>query len=148
MEQRILIIEDNTSNLELMIYLLQAFGYTLLTARSGEEGLEILRREELQLVLCDISMVGMDGYEVARHLKADPSLRTLPLVAVTALAMLGDCEHILATGFDGYIAKPIEPETFVAQMQGFLGATAPPPVHVHDFQTPGEDEPGMADAGS
>ena len=67
----------------------------------------------------------MDGYEVARQLKADPALRAIPLVAVTAFAMVGDRDKVLAAGFDGYLAKPINPETFVRQIGGFLQARPP-----------------------
>ena len=65
------------------------------------------------LIICDVQLPVMDGLEVARHVKSDPVLRTIPLVAVTALAMVGDRDRVLAAGFDGYIAKPINPETFV-----------------------------------
>src|SRR5205807_9611902 len=81
------------------------------------------------LIVCDVQLPDMDGYEVARWLKSDPGLRTVPLVAVTALAMVGDRDRILAAGFDGYLAKPINPETFVRQMEVFLRPgqhTAPP----------------------
>lgn len=116
----ILVIEDNATNLELMTYLLQAFGHTPLSAGDGETGLEIARREIPDLIICDVQMPGIDGYEVARRLKSDPALRAIPLVAVTALAMVGDRDKVLAAGFDGYIAKPIDPETFVRQAEAFL----------------------------
>src|SRR5579871_987447 len=115
MKPRILIIEDNAANLELMAYLLGAFGYTPLTASDGAEGLALARGKELTLILCDIGMGDMDGYAVVRHVKADPALQKIRLVAVTAYAMVGDRDKILAAGFDGYIAKPIDPEIFVGQ---------------------------------
>jgi len=120
MKGRILVIEDNPQNLELMTYLLRAFGYTALTAANGEEGLGVVRRERLDLIICDIHLPRMDGYEVAYELKRDPMLRRIPLVAVTALAMVGDREKVLAAGFDGYIDKPIEPEIFVKQVESFM----------------------------
>lgn len=120
MPARILVIEDNPTNLDLMIYLLTAFGHTSLTARNGEAGLEAAQREHPDLIICDIQLPILDGYEVARWLKSHPDLRTIPLVAVTALAMVGDRDRVLAAGFDGYIAKPIEPQTFVAQVEHFL----------------------------
>ncbi len=120
MPARILIIEDNPANLELMSYLLKAFGHVLLTAQDGRTGLEIVRRERPDLIVCDIQMPGMDGHAVAREIKADPELRVIPLVAVTAFAMVGDRDKVLASGFDGYISKPIDPEAFVAQVETFL----------------------------
>src|SRR5262245_54688307 len=105
MPARILIIEDNPTNLDLMTYLLTAFGHTALTAADGEEGLEAVRREVPDLIICDVQLPQMDGYEVARWLKSHPQFRAIPLVAVTALAMVGDRDKMLAAGFDGYIAK-------------------------------------------
>ena len=117
---RILVIEDTPDNLELMIYLLGAFGHTLLSAGDGATGLLIAQRDQPDLIVCDIQMPVMDGYAVALALKADPTLRSIPLVAVTALAMVGDRGQILGAGFDGYIAKPIVAETFVTQIESFL----------------------------
>ena len=121
---RILIIEDNPTNLQLMVYLLEAFGHTPLEAMDGETGLELVRRESPELILCDIHLPSLDGFGVARQLKSQPGLRAIPLIAVTALAMVGDRDRILSAGFDGYIAKPIAPETFVAQVEAFLPSTA------------------------
>jgi CheY-like chemotaxis protein len=118
---RVLVIEDNLTNLELMGYLLRAFGHEVLTAHDGEEGLEVARRERPALIVCDVQLPGLSGYEVADRLKRDPALRAVPLVAVTALAMVGDRDKVLAAGFDGYIAKPIAPETFASQVEAFLG---------------------------
>ncbi len=117
---RILVIEDNPTNLELISYLLKAFGHETLAATDGEKGLEVVRREMPDLIICDIQLPNMNGYEVARRLKADPALRAIPLVAVTAMAMVGDRDRVLAAGFDGYIPKPIAPETFVGQVEAFL----------------------------
>ena len=117
---RVLVIEDNAANLDLMTYLLEAYGHQVVAARDGEEGLQQLRGERPDLIVCDIHMPRMDGYEVARQVKTDSGLRDVPLIAVTALAMVGDRERVLETGFDGYIAKPINPETFVAQLENYL----------------------------
>jgi two-component system cell cycle response regulator len=117
---RILVIEDNAANLELMTYLLKAFGHSVLTAGDGSGGLEAARRESPELIICDIQLPGMDGYEVARQLKIEPALKCIPLIAVTALAMVGDRDRGLAAGFDAYISKPIEPEQFIAQIENFL----------------------------
>ncbi len=117
---RILLVEDNPANLELMSYLLGSFGYLAATATDGGAGMDAARDGAFDLIVCDVHMPGIDGYELARRLKADPALRTIPLVAVTALAMVGDRDKVLAAGFDGYIAKPIDPETFVRQVEAYL----------------------------
>jgi two-component system cell cycle response regulator len=120
MTARILIIEDNEPNLELMRYLLEAHGYSPSVARDGEEGLELIRTERPDLTICDLHIPKLDGFEVGRTVKSDPQLRNLPMVAVTALAMVGDREKVLSAGFDGYIAKPITPEKFVSEVERFL----------------------------
>lgn len=122
MPARILIIEDNPANLELMSYLLKAFGHTALAASDGEEGLRTAGRELPDLIVCDVQMPRMDGYEVARRAKADPVLQKIPLIAVTAFAMGGDRARALAAGFDGYMAKPIDPTAFVQQVETYLPA--------------------------
>jgi two-component system cell cycle response regulator len=116
----ILIIEDHVDNLELMSYLLRAFGYATVAAIDGITGLDMARSEDMDLILCDIQLPGIDGLEVARRLKRDARLRLVPLVAITAMAMVGDRERVLAAGFDGYIPKPISPETFVSSVEAFL----------------------------
>ena len=130
---RVLIIEDDHASLELMTYLLGASGHTVVAAEDGHQGLEAARREHPDLIVCDVQLPEMDGYEVARLLKSDPELRTIPLVAVTALAMVGDRDRVLAAGFDSYLTKPISPETFVQQMEVFLQPghpTSSPPAAV------------------
>jgi CheY-like chemotaxis protein len=117
---RILIIEDNPANLELMRYLLQSFGHTVLTAADGEIGVEMVRRERPDLVLCDVQLPKLDGIGVARAVRSDPDLRLVPLVAVTAFAMVGDRDRLLRAGFDGYLPKPITPETFLNDIETFL----------------------------
>lgn len=130
---RILVIEDSPENLELMSYLLEAFGHVAIRAADGEQGVEIAGREIPDLIICDIHLPQMDGYAVARQLKRNPMHSSIPLVAVTALAMVGDRDKVLAAGFDGYIAKPIVPKRFVAQVESYLrppadhGPTRPPP---------------------
>ena len=145
MSARVLIIEDNPDNLELMTYLLRAFGHAVLAAVNGRQGLEVACREHPDLIICDVQLPEMDGYEVARRLKADGTLRNTPLVAVTALAMVGDRERVLAAGFDGYPAKPIYPETFVRQMEVYLRAeqqtTAPPTPSGKKGRAPAEPVP-------
>jgi CheY-like chemotaxis protein len=117
---RILIIEDNPANLELMTYLLGAFGHTALVARDGEEGVEVALRSLPDLILCDLALPRLDGFGVAHRLIAEDGLRGVPFIAVTASAMVGDRDKVLAAGFDGYISKPITPETFVADIERYL----------------------------
>jgi len=120
MAVRILLIEDHPENLDLMKYLLTAFGYPTLEAESGLSGVETATRETPELIICDIQLPDISGYEVAARLKQNAGTRDIPLVAITALAMVGDRERVLSAGFTGYIAKPITPETFVAEMESFL----------------------------
>jgi two-component system cell cycle response regulator len=122
MPARILLIEDNAANLELMSYLLRAFGHTVIAARDGHDGLASAHAERPDLILCDIQLPGIGGIEVASRIRGDAALDGIPLLAVTALAMVGDRETILAAGFDGYLTKPITPETFVQQVDAFLPA--------------------------
>ena len=107
-----------------MVYLVTASGHEALEAHEGSEGLQKAKLESPALILLDIHMPQMDGYEVARRLRADPDCSRIPVVAVTALAMVGDREKILASGFNGYIAKPIEAEDFLSQVNGFLARPA------------------------
>ncbi|MEG0882765.1 MAG: response regulator, partial [Janthinobacterium sp.] len=128
MSARILIIEDNATNMELMVYLLRAFGYTPLAAYDGEEGVRMARRELPDLIICDVHLPKLDGYGVVAELKKDPQLRKIPALAVTALAMVGDRERLLEAGFNGYIGKPIEPDLFVAELESFLPGAPSTPV--------------------
>lgn len=117
---RVLVIEDNPASLDLMTYLLKAFGHQPLSARDGLEGIETAKRELPDLILCDIQLPGADGTEVCRQLKRDPAVRDIPLVAVTAYAMVGDRDKLLGEGFNGYLSKPINPETFITQVTPYF----------------------------
>src|SRR5258708_30717003 len=101
--------------MDLMVYLLKAFGYTLDMASNGKQGIEKAVKELPDLIICDLEMPELNGYEVAKQLKNLPDVQGIPLIAVTAYAMVGDRGKILAAGFDGYIAKPISPETFAKE---------------------------------
>lgn len=125
---RILVIEDNAINLELMNYLLHAWGHETADAIDGEAGLALAQQHRPDLIVCDIQLPGIDGYEVARRLKAEPSLTGVPLIAVTAYAMVGDRDRALQAGFDGHFSKPIDPAAFMAAVAKFLpGASEAPP---------------------
>ena len=128
-----LVVEDQAENLDLMVYLLTAFGHKALVARDGAEGITVAGQERPDLVVMDLQMPVMDGYEAASRLKEDAELSAIPLVAVTAYAMVGDRERIMAAGFDGYMTKPIDPTVFVRELERYLTPSAPglsrPPAH-------------------
>ena len=104
----ILIVEDNPKNLKLLRDVLQFKGYIISAAETGEAGVALARAEQPALILMDVQLPGMDGREAAQVLKADASTRHIPIIALTAFAMKGDRERLLAEGFDGYISKPID----------------------------------------
>jgi CheY-like chemotaxis protein len=129
MTARILLIEDNEQNRYLATFLLEKHGLAVTHAADGPTGLDLARREWFDLVVLDIQLPGMDGYTVARALRGNPTLPRVPIIAVTSYAMAGDRERIMAAGCDGYLEKPINPETFVGDIVRYL----PPP--------PGEAKP-------
>lgn len=128
MTATILVIEDDPPSQELMTYLIKAHGFDTVTADRGDEGVSLARANHPDLVVCDIHLPGMDGYAVARTMKSDRALLATPLIAVTALAMVGDREKVLAAGFDAYVTKPIDPQTFVSHIEQLLGHSAATPV--------------------
>ncbi len=133
MSSKILVIEDNAPNLELMGYLLRAGGYATFEARDGEQGLRVALAERPDLIICDLQMPRLSGYQFVARAKTIDELKGIPLIAVTAFAMVGDREKALAAGFDAYLSKPIEPETFVRDVETLLpiplrAQTPAPPV--------------------
>jgi CheY-like chemotaxis protein len=116
----VLLVEDNAQNCYLATYLLESGGYETTCVASGPEALKAIRRRRPDLVLTDIRLPEMDGYELARHLRADPQFQDLPIIAVTSYAMPGDRSKALAIGFNGYLEKPIDPETFLAEIRQVL----------------------------
>ena len=120
---KILIVEDNPANMKLAIFLLESAGHTALTARDAEAGLTLARNEQPELILMDIQLPGMDGLEAIVLLKRDDATRVIPVIALTALAMKGDEERIRAAGCDGYIAKPIRYQEFLATIAAQLART-------------------------
>ena len=119
----ILIVEDNLLNLELVSDLLADEGYSTQQAQSGEEGLRLAKLAPPSLILMDLRMPGMDGYATLRALRANPRTAHVPIVALTAQAMNGDEQAVLAAGFDGYISKPIDTRTFPLTVARLLGST-------------------------
>ncbi len=116
----ILYIEDNIDNRTLVRRVLQIEGYRVMEAESGFKAFEILRSEIPDLVLMDINLPDMDGYEITTRLKQMPSLARVPVIAMTANVMKGDREKTLAAGCDGYISKPIDIDTLPGQIARFL----------------------------
>lgn len=120
MKPKVLVIEDNEENLYLVTFIMEKHGYAVVQARDGREGVELAGRVKPALILLDIQLPFMDGYAVARELRSNPALADVPIVAVTSYAMVGDRERILAAGCEGYIEKPINPDTFMAQVEQHL----------------------------
>jgi two-component system, cell cycle response regulator DivK len=120
MKTEILLIEDNEQNRYLVTFLLEKHGYTVIPAFDGPMGIELAGRILPQLILLDIQLPTMDGYAVARELRRNTVLQNASIVAVTSYAMQGDREKAMAAGCNGYIEKPINPETFVSEIEYYL----------------------------
>ena len=125
MARDVLLIEDNAQNRYLATFLLERQGYRVRSEADGARGIAAARAHPPALILLDIQLPTMDGYTVARALRADASLRDIPIVAVTSHAMQGDRERALAAGCTGYIEKPIDPETFVAEIELAIAGWGP-----------------------
>jgi two-component system cell cycle response regulator DivK len=117
---RILIVEDTTANLKLAVFLLESAGHSVFSAMDAEAGLALARCEQPDLILMDIQLPGMDGLQATALLKRDEATRTIPVIALTALAMKGDEERMRAAGCDGYIAKPLRYQEFLATVAAQL----------------------------
>ncbi len=120
MSATILLIEDNPQNRYLASFLLTQRGHRVLQAETGPQGLEVALTARPDLILLDIQLPGMDGYAVARALKSDQRLQAIPIIAVTSFAMVGDREKCLAAGAEGYLEKPLDPESFVDEVERSL----------------------------
>jgi two-component system cell cycle response regulator DivK len=120
MSSYILMIEDNEQNRYLATFLLKQHGYEIVSAYDGPTGIELAKDMTPDLILLDIQLPGMDGYSVARALREIEALDATPIVAVTSYAMVGDREKALDSGCNGYIEKPINPDTFVSEIARFL----------------------------
>jgi two-component system, cell cycle response regulator DivK len=118
--RKIVLIEDNEQSRYLATYLLQHHGYEVHAAKDGVSGLALIAEQEADLVLLDIQLPDISGFEIARAVKLDPRTARLPVVAVSAFAMSGDRDRALAAGCDAYIQKPIDPDRFIEQIQPFL----------------------------
>ena len=120
MSQRILIVEDQEDNRAILRDLLSAAGYALIEAGSGEEGVELAERERPDLILMDIQLPIMDGYEATRRIKSNAPLKSIPIIAVTSYALSGDEAKARAAGCDGYVTKPFSPRQLLAKVREYL----------------------------
>jgi CheY-like chemotaxis protein len=120
--ETILVIEDNPLNLELVRALLEKLGYIVIDSGTAEEGIERAKAEQPQLILMDINLPGTDGLTATTLLKAEPTTRHIPVVALTAHAMKGDDARVQTAGCDGYMTKPIDTRSFAGAVARFLQA--------------------------
>jgi CheY-like chemotaxis protein len=120
MPARILIAEDNEANLALVEYLLRAAGHRTVAATDGLEAVRLAREIRPDLVICDLQMPEIDGYSVLAQVREDPTLREMPVIALTAFSRRIDRTTALVAGFDGYLSKPIDPEVFIEEVEQYL----------------------------
>lgn len=123
MKTKILIIEDNEQNMYMLSFLLTSENYEVIQAYSGKDGIDEAKKHKPNIILLDIQLPEMNGYTVAEKLREIDELKVTPIIAVTSYAMPGDKEKVLEAGATGYIEKPINPDTFIAQMKSFLPDT-------------------------
>jgi two-component system cell cycle response regulator DivK len=121
---KIVLVEDNEMNRDMLSRRLRRRGYEVLTAVDGESGLALTQSDAPALVLMDMSLPGIDGWEATRRLKADPATRAIPVIALTAHAMAGDREQALAAGCDDFDIKPIDLDRLLGKIEALLGGTA------------------------
>ena len=118
--KRILVVEDNEANIYLISFILKKNDYKVIEARSGEEGIKLAVKEKPDLILMDIQLPGIDGLETTKRIRKLEAGRKTPIIALTSYAMTGDREKSLAAGCTGYIEKPINPDTFMGEMEKFF----------------------------
>ena len=121
MSKRILVVEDTEDNRHIIRDLLTSAGYEMIEAVTGAEGVEMARAELPDLILMDMQMPVLDGYEATRRIKADPALRHIPVIAVTSYALAGDEAKTRDAGCDAYVAKPFSPRQLLAKVRELLG---------------------------
>ena len=127
MNPTLLLIEDNEKNRYLATFLLEERGYQVVHAPDGPRGIALAQEARPEVIVLDIQLPGMDGHAVARALRQIEHVRSVPIIAVTSFAMVGDREKALAAGCDGYIEKPINPATFAEEIARFRAPKRPPP---------------------
>jgi two-component system, cell cycle response regulator DivK len=117
---KVLVIEDNVKNRYLISFILKGEGFDVIEAITGEEGVLMAERENPGLVLMDIQLPGIDGYEATRRIRESPVNGKIPIIALTSYAMSGDRERALAAGCNGYVEKPINPDTIVSEIRKYI----------------------------
>jgi two-component system cell cycle response regulator DivK len=125
MTKRILLVEDTEDNRQIVRDLMESVGYELLEAEDGAKGVAMAVEHRPDLILMDMQLPIMDGYEACRRIKADPALAHIPIIAVTSYALSGDEEKARSVGCDGYVAKPFSPRELLAKIDAFLSSCAP-----------------------
>ncbi|SKB57692.1 response regulator [Maribacter arcticus] len=120
MKKTILIIEDNEQNMYMLSYLLEQSNYTIIKAYNGLDGLKLAHENHPEIILIDIQLPDMDGYEICNKLSHNGLPKSTVIIAVTSYAMGGDKEKAIEAGADGYLEKPINPDTFVKQMESIV----------------------------
>jgi CheY-like chemotaxis protein len=118
--KKVLIIEDNEQNMYMLTYLLETNNYKVFQSSGGAEGIALAEKTHPDVILLDIQLPEMDGYAVAHELRKIKELSMIPIVAVTSYAMTGDKEKAFEAGATGYIEKPIDPDTFISQLEDFI----------------------------
>ena len=118
----VLLVEDNEDNRTVYRTILEHFGYRVIEARNGEDGVRMAREDGPDLILMDISIPIIDGWEATQVLKRDPETKGIPIIALTAHALASDREKAMEVGCDSYLAKPCEPKTVVSEVQRFIGS--------------------------
>ncbi len=118
--KRVLVVEDTEDNRKIIRDLLTSVGYETIEAVTGEEGVAMAAEHHPDLILMDVQLPVLDGYEATRRIKANPALRHIPVIAVTSYALSGDEEKTRAAGCDAYVAKPFSPRLLLAKVRGFL----------------------------
>ncbi|WP_321505446.1 response regulator [uncultured Methanoregula sp.] len=117
---KVLVIEDNEANRYLISFILKGAGYDVIAAITGEEGVGMAIHDNPDLVLMDIQLPGIDGYEATQRIRASPAGEKIPIIALTSFAMAGDRGRALAAGCTGYVEKPVNPDTILDEIQKFL----------------------------
>ena len=118
--KRILVVEDNGTNMYLIRFILEKSGYEVIEAMEGAVGVELAIKEKPDLVIMDLQLPDIDGLEATKRIRASEADSDIPIIALTSFAMAGDREKALAAGCTGYIEKPINPDTFIAEIEKYL----------------------------
>ena len=118
--KKVLVIEDNETNLYLMRTILQKLGFQVIEAQDGASGVELARDEKPDLILMDIQLPVMDGFEATKKIRTIKEMKNIPIIAITSYAMVGDKERILNAGCTAYIEKPIEPRSFIEELKKYV----------------------------